>query len=281
MKRGYLAVMGVAAGVAIGLVITFFGSLNTHETMINVVPAEEGTIVSNTIHPKEKVSKTFDVNNLGKMFIEFDIKSDEGANVNYWMESPSGTTLLAAPKVSSSTVLKIHDQNYTLVPIIGSPAYNDISGNLVFLNYGRMGDVSTDLNGSIALVERGGPVDDAQISFLEKQTNTARKGASALIVFNDRAGPFYGDLRSPFPDKQATIPAFSMSREDGLKLKNQLAEEILAGTITDIDKQPKEFWLPYGGFEINLNEKGTYQIWFQNEGPGNAEATVKYIFRES
>lgn len=281
MQRGYLAIMGVTAGVAIGLVITFFGSLNTDETMINVVPAEQGILVSNTIHPKEKDSKTFDVNNPGKMFIEFDIKSDEGANVNYWMESPSGTTLLTAPKVSSSTVLKVRDQNYTLVPIIGSPEYNDISGNLVFLNHGRMVDVSTDLNGSIALVERGSPVDDAQISFLEKQTNTARKGASALIVFNNRAGPFYGDLRSPFPDKQATIPAFSMSGEDGLKLKNQLTEEILAGTITDTDKQSEEFWLPYGGFEINLNEKGTHQIWFQNEGPGNAEVTVKYIFRES
>ena len=69
------------------------------------------------------------------------------------------------------------------------------------------------LEGVIALIERG------EITFEEKVERVAEAGAVAAVVFNNRPGRFYGDLRNP-----STIPAVSISRGDGRDLLNLIEE---------------------------------------------------------
>ena len=70
---------------------------------------------------------------------------------------------------------------------------------------------SLDLTGKIALIERG------DITFAEKVSNVAGKGAIAAVIYNNAAGNFVGTLSS-----LSAIPAVSISREEGLALKGQL-----------------------------------------------------------
>lgn len=281
MDRKYLAIIGVAAGVAIGFAITLFGSLNATEAQIKFSPAEEGTIESGLIPPSQTVGRTFTAGKHGKMFVEFNVKSAGPAKVSYWMKSPTGEMLLTTPKITSSNILKINEhQSYALIPMRGSPDYEDLSGSMISVNYARMQDLATDLDGSLALAERGGAEGDGEISFLEKQANVASKGAKALIVFNNNSGQFYGDLISALSDQQPIIPTFSISREDGLELKKLIDEKGVVATITDTGNQSNEFTLPYASFDINIYQKGVYEIWFHNDGPSNALVTVKYVFRQ-
>jgi subtilisin family serine protease len=76
-----------------------------------------------------------------------------------------------------------------------------------------------DLTGRIALIERG------DITFAEKVANVAGKGALAAVIYNNAAGNFLGTLGEP-----STIPAVSISREEGLALKAQLD----AGTVVEV-----------------------------------------------
>lgn len=281
MDRKYLVVIGVVVGVAIGFSMIFIGNPNPTEVQPKISAAEEGTIDSGIIPPTQTVGRTFTASKEGKLYVEFNIESVGPANVSYEVRSPTGKTLLTTPKITSSTILKTDDQSYVLVPMMGSPEYEGLSGNIVFVNYARMSDIVTDLAGSLALAERGNEEGDAEISLLAKQSNVADKGAAALLVFNNKPGIFYGDLTSTLAEEQPTIPTFSISREDGLKLKKLAEEETIIATITDTNNQSSEFTLPYATFDITIDEKGVYELWFHNDGPSNAFINVNYIFRES
>ena len=77
------------------------------------------------------------------------------------------------------------------------------------------------LEGVIALIERG------EITFEEKVERVAEAGAVGAIVFNNRPGRFYGDLRN-----QSTIPAISISRGDGRDLLDLIEEGIVEAQVT-------------------------------------------------
>jgi len=74
---------------------------------------------------------------------------------------------------------------------------------------------SLDLSGKIALIERG------DITFAEKVSNVADKGALGAVIYNNAPGNFVGTLSS-----LSAIPAVSISREEGLALNGQLDAEI-------------------------------------------------------
>jgi minor extracellular serine protease Vpr len=107
-------------------------------------------------------------------------------------------------------------------PMNGSPQVPEgVSGELVYVRYARATDVDgLDLRGKIALAERGGELGEL-VYFSEKEANVARRGALALIIFNNMAGPFVGTLIHPFnpPGYKPRIPVVSLSREAGLVLK--------------------------------------------------------------
>ena len=77
------------------------------------------------------------------------------------------------------------------------------------------------LEGVIALIERG------EITFEEKVERVAEAGAVGVIVFNNRPGRFYGDLRN-----QSTIPAVSISRGDGRDLLDLIEEGKVEAQVT-------------------------------------------------
>jgi subtilisin family serine protease len=68
---------------------------------------------------------------------------------------------------------------------------------------------AVDLKGAIALMERG------DITFSEKVANAAEAGAVGALIFNSQPGAYAGTLGST-----GAIPALSLTREDGLPLKD-------------------------------------------------------------
>lgn len=125
---------------------------------------------------------------------------------------------------------------YQVVPMMDSAIADEpVKGKLVYASFAREDDVANmDLQGAIMLVERGGPlmqVDGKEqmdiVYFSEKEYNVARKGAAALIVYNNMHGIFYGKLvhEGAGPNYKPSIPAVSISREEGLRIKEIMDKE--------------------------------------------------------
>ena len=136
--------------------------------------------------------------------------------------------------ITSSIVstLEINKKQYEVIPMRGtSPLVEPISGKVIFGGYGRSNDlINASVKNSILLVERGSDVKDEKVFFSEKEYNAAQKGAKAIIVYNNEPGIFFGELVHPDSrlNYKPTIPALSMSRDDGLALKTILQNETIA-----------------------------------------------------
>lgn len=130
--------------------------------------------------------------------------------------------------ITSSLVstLNVGEKQYEILPMIGTkPLSEPINAKIVFGGYGRMNEfVSINAKDSIMLVERGSDIQDEKIFFSEKEHNAAQTGAKAIIIYNNEPGIFFGELVHPDAglDYSPTIPALSMSRDDGLALKATL-----------------------------------------------------------
>lgn len=98
------------------------------------------------------------------------------------------------------------------VPMEGSPS-GRVTGPLVFVGLARPGDIPpSGLQGAVALIERG------VIPFRDKVANVASAGATAAVVYNNELGIVRAVVG------QATIPAVTISREDGQDLRDSLAQ---------------------------------------------------------
>ncbi|MGH9999482.1 MAG: S8 family serine peptidase [Nitrosopumilaceae archaeon] len=134
--------------------------------------------------------------------------------------------------ITSSIVstLEIEKKQYEVIPMRGTtPLSEPIIEKVVFGGYGRVSDLINAKN-SILLVERGSDVKDEKVFFSEKEYNAAQSGAKAIIVYNNESGIFFGELVHPNSrlNYKPSIPALSMSRDDGLALKATLQNEIIA-----------------------------------------------------
>ena len=138
--------------------------------------------------------------------------------------------------VSSSLVstFTIDDQQFNIFPMVGTqPLEEPITAEIIFGKYGRAQDLSDiDVKGSILLVERGGDMKDEIVFFSDKERNSANSGAKAIVVYNSEPGIFFGELIHEFVDEDynPTIPTLSMSREDGLVIK-QMLQSHTKGTL--------------------------------------------------
>lgn len=136
--------------------------------------------------------------------------------------------------ITSSIVstLEIEKKQYEVIPMRGtSPLSEPISGRVIFGGYGRSDDLTNvNAKNSILLVERGSNVKDEKVFFSEKEYNAAQSGAKAIIVYNNEPGIFFGEIVHPNAgaNYKPTIPALSMSRDDGLALKASLQNETTA-----------------------------------------------------
>ena len=89
-----------------------------------------------------------------------------------------------------------------------------VSGPLAVAGIGRPEDFPTaGLKDGIALIERG------TLRVGQKVANAADTGAAGVVIYNNEPGPFQGNL-----GRGADIPAVSISREDGQRLKELLEQ---------------------------------------------------------
>lgn len=138
--------------------------------------------------------------------------------------------------ITSSLVatLEVNEKRYQVLPMVGTiPIDEPITAEIVFGKYGRERDLTDSvIKDSILLVERGSDVDDEIVYFSDKENNAANTGAKAIIVYNNIPGLFFGELLHEFApsDYGPTIPAVSMSRDEGLVLRESLDEKTV-GTL--------------------------------------------------
>ncbi|MFQ5880272.1 MAG: M28 family peptidase [Dehalococcoidia bacterium] len=77
------------------------------------------------------------------------------------------------------------------------------------------------LDGGIALIERG------ELFFSDKAANAVAAGARAVIIYNNRPGPFRGALQAP-----SSVPVVGISNEEGQELLVLLEEGPLVATVS-------------------------------------------------
>ena len=103
-----------------------------------------------------------------------------------------------------------------------SPA-GKVEGQVISAGLGRPEDFPADgLQGGIALIRRGGG-----IRFSEKVLAAAKAGASAVIIYNDRAGPFRGDLGELMP-----VPVLGLDGQSGQHLVEQASRGPVSVRVT-------------------------------------------------
>lgn len=132
---------------------------------------------------------------------------------------------------SIASTFTIENKQYEVFPMEGTkPLSESISAKILFGKYGRERDFKElDAQDSILLVERGSDRLGELVYFSEKEYNAAQNGAKALVVYNNQPGNFFAKLEhedAP-PNYSPSIPAVSLSREEGLELRDILENEII------------------------------------------------------
>jgi len=133
--------------------------------------------------------------------------------------------------VTSSLVstFEIEDKTFNVFPMVGTQALIEpITSQIIFGKYGKVNDLlENNFQDSIMLIERGSDIENEIIYFSDKEKNAANVGARAIIVYNNEPGIFFGELIHEYVDDgyEPTIPALSVSRDDGLIIKEILQSE--------------------------------------------------------
>lgn len=115
--------------------------------------------------------------------------------------------------VADHSVLQVITGGPRQVPasLITRSAQGTVRGLLVDAGLG-ISPAPGSLSGRVTLLERG------QLTFEDKVSSAARAGATAVLIFNNQPGRFGGAVQNP-----STIPGLTISREDGLRLRQALA----------------------------------------------------------
>ncbi|HUO83797.1 MAG TPA: S8 family serine peptidase [Thermoanaerobaculia bacterium] len=99
----------------------------------------------------------------------------------------------------------------------------EASGPLVFSGLGKPEEFPEEVEGAIALIERG------ELLFAEKATNAKAAGAIGVIIYNNNCEGFTGTLGLP----GSWLPAVSISRNDGLLLRSMEGETVSLAQKTE------------------------------------------------
>jgi minor extracellular serine protease Vpr len=141
-----------------------------------------------------------------------------GKNVNAITVGASYNNITA----SLVATLEVEGKQFQVLPMIGTKQLAEpITAEIVFGEFGRGSDLIESYTDSIVLVERGSDVEGEIVFFSDKEFNVANVGGKAIIVYNNEPGIFFGELIHEFidTDYQPRIPALSISKEDGMFLK--------------------------------------------------------------
>jgi len=133
------------------------------------------------------------------------------------------------------STFEIEDKSFNVFPMVGTQSLTEpIVSQIIFGKYGKVNDLlENDVEGSILLIERGSDIKNEIIYFSDKEKNAVDVGARAIIVYNNEPGIFFGELIHEYVDEgyEPTIPALSVSRDDGLIIK----EILQSGTKGTLD----------------------------------------------
>ena len=133
------------------------------------------------------------------------------------------------------STFEIEDKSFNVFPMVGTQSLTEpIVSQIIFGKYGKVNDLlENDVEGSILLIERGSDIENEIIYFSDKEKNASDVGARAIIVYNNEPGIFFGELVHEYVDEgyEPTIPALSVSRDDGLIIK----EILQSGTKGTLD----------------------------------------------
>ena len=128
------------------------------------------------------------------------------------------------------STLEINEKQFEAFPMVGTKSIKSpIIAEIRFGEYSRDKDLENlNVKDIILLAERGGETDDELVFFSDKEKNAAKYGASAIIVYNNRPGIFFGELIHEFVEDgyKPSIPAVSINQQDGLEIKKMLGKNI-------------------------------------------------------
>ena len=157
----------------------------------------------------------------------------ESSTIGSPASNPNAITVGATyNNVTNSLVstLEIDQKQFEVFPMVGTESIESpIISEIRFGGYSRDQDLKNlDVKDIILLAKRGGETSDELVYFSDKEKNAAKYGASAIIVYNNRPGIFFGELIHEFVDEgyKPTIPAVSINQEDGLEIKKMLEKNI-------------------------------------------------------
>ena len=130
--------------------------------------------------------------------------------------------LESIPVAELEVALEAADPQRVEATPLGQSGTGNVSGMLCPIGLALPEDIPEEgLGGKIALVKRG------QIQFQEKVKRVAQAGAVAAVIYNNLAGSFQGVLLSP-----GSVPAITISREDGLEIEALVAEGRVEATVS-------------------------------------------------
>ena len=142
----------------------------------------------------------------------------EGLGYNATLQSFTVTQYSA--KETFLTLDKPQRQDVQANPLTQSTT-GKVSAPLVLAGLGKESDFPPEgVQGKAVLLQRG------EIFFEVKVSNATKAGASAVIVYNNAVGGFFGALQN-----RSSIPAVSISQEDGEKLKALLNQGEVSVTV--------------------------------------------------
>jgi len=133
--------------------------------------------------------------------------------------------------VTSSIVstFEIEGKTFNVFPMVGTQSLTEpITSQIIFGKYGRVHDLlENNFEGSILLIERGSDIENEIVYFSDKEKNAADVGAKAIVVNNNEPGILFGEIIHEYVSEgyNPTIPALSLSREDGLVIKEILQSD--------------------------------------------------------
>jgi len=133
--------------------------------------------------------------------------------------------------VTSSLVstFEIEGKTFNVFPMVGTQALTEpITSQIIFGKYGKVDDLlGNNFEDSILLIQRGSDIEGEIVYFSDKEKNAADVGARAIIVYNNEPGIFFGELIHEYVNEgyEPTIPALSVSRDDGLIIREILQSD--------------------------------------------------------
>ena len=139
--------------------------------------------------------------------------------VNVDIAAPGSNIISSVPTINSSNPIVEIDvaglifSNPQIIEYSGVTGSEGVSGNIVYCGLGYTNEIPPQVDGNIALIQRG------ELYFSEKVNNVAQAGAVAAIIFNNTSES--SNLRSWTLQSNSNppwIPSFSISQIEGNSL---------------------------------------------------------------